>query len=69
MKGKRVTVSVQKVEVLPRGRIKVKIKETEANLIDLKHKGKDYVVLRNLGRGRYVMREVDLAEGHERLSV
>ena len=53
---KRVKVTVQNFEALSRGRIRVKIAEAALNILDLSHKGKHYVV-KNLGRGRYVMRE------------
>jgi hypothetical protein len=48
------------MEPLPRGRYKVKIEQTKVGLDTMRHQGKDYVVLKDLGRGRYIMK---LAEG------
>ena len=53
-KPHNVKVHVQKVERINSKRVKVKITET----FSLTHEGKAYQ-FRNLGRGRYVMKEVE----------
>ena len=53
----KITVNVQNIKSLGRGRYKVKLAETRANLTDMRHKDEEYVVTKNLGRGRYVMRK------------
>jgi hypothetical protein len=57
---KRIDITVEDMEPLPRGRYKVKIEQTKVGLDTMRHQGKDYVVLKDLGRGRYIMK---LAEG------
>jgi hypothetical protein len=52
----QINVNVQRIVPLQNGKIKVKIFQTNANLLDMNHEGKKYRVLRNLGRGRYIMR-------------
>jgi hypothetical protein len=51
------TVHVQRAKPIGIGRIRVKIAETKVNLTRLTHNGKTYETSRNLGRGRYVMKE------------
>ena len=58
MKNRR-PITLQKIEGIGKGKFRVKIKETSANILDMRHNGKDFIVLHNLGRGRYIMREVD----------
>jgi hypothetical protein len=53
----KVNVTVQKMESMGT-RVKVKIKEHHLNLTDMKHNDKNYVVTKNLGRGRYIMKEL-----------
>ncbi len=63
--GMRIPITVERFIPISGGRFKVKIKEPDANLIDLHHENRDFVTLRNYGRGRYVMREVDLEKEWE----
>ena len=58
-KEQRITVNVKKFESTGRGRYRVKIVETHANLINMTHNGEKYVVVKNLGRGRYIVRKED----------
>lgn len=58
-KKERIKINVVRLEQMGRGRVKVKIDDTKSNIIDMNHNGKDYVVMRNLGRGRYIMREIE----------
>ena len=53
---KRINITLQRAEVLGKNKIKVKIKETNVNLTTMTHAGIDHTVLKNLGRGRYIMR-------------
>ncbi len=55
--SRTVQVSVQRVENIGRGRIRVKIRQTDFNLSGMEHNGKSYVVSKNIGRGRYIMRQ------------
>lgn len=56
---KRISINIKKIEKLGMSnRYKVKVLETQANLLDMNHKGENYIVIRNLGRGRYIMRKV-----------
>lgn len=57
MSGHNVKVNVQRVEQLPRGRIKVKIAETGLRLSSMSHAGRLYETTTRLGRGRYIMRD------------
>jgi len=52
-----IRVNVQRLEQIGPGRIKVKIAETSANINTLTHNGKIYETAKNLGRGRYIMKE------------
>ena len=52
-----IKVHVQRVETIGKGRYKVKVTETGVRLSSLTHNGKKLVTARDLGRGRYVMRE------------
>ena len=52
----RIPLDVIRIDPMGNGKVKVKIKQTQANLIDMRHQGRDYIVIRNLGRGRYIMR-------------
>lgn len=56
---KRVTVHVKEAQPLSRRRLWVKIKENDIKLSGITHQGKDYVVSNSLGRGRYIMKEVE----------
>ena len=55
--NERVSITVQRITPLGNGRYKVKVQQTQANLIDMQHEKRNYKVLRNLGRGRYIMKE------------
>jgi hypothetical protein len=55
--NKQVKVSVKRIEPMGNGKFKVKIIQNDVNLLDMNHEGKKYKVVRNLGRGRYIMRE------------
>ena len=58
-KEKRISINIKKIEKIgTSNRYKVKILETQANLLDMNHQGENYIVIRNLGRGRYIMRNV-----------
>ena len=52
----RIPLDVIRIDPMGNGKVKVKIKQTQANLIDMCHQGKNYTVVKNLGRGRYIMR-------------
>jgi hypothetical protein len=52
----RIPLDVIRIEPVGNGKVKVKVKQTQANLIDMCHQGKNYTVVKNLGRGRYIMR-------------
>lgn len=54
--GRRIPIDVLHISPMGNGKYKVKIKQNQANLIDLHHQGREYTVIRNLGRGRYIMR-------------
>ena len=54
----RVNVNVKYIKPLKHGRYRVKITETDVNLTDMRHKGVDFTTIKNLGRGRYVMKKV-----------
>lgn len=56
--GERVSITVERTEPLSGNRWKIKVKETQINLIDLDYEGKRFVVVKNYGRGRYVMKLV-----------
>lgn len=58
-KKERIKVDVVRMEPMGKGKIKIKIRDTKSNIIDLQHGGKGYAVIRNLGRGRYIMREIE----------
>ena len=53
----RVTINVQRMEPLGNGRFKVKVAESNLNLSSIRHGGRDYVVVKHLRRGRYVVKE------------
>jgi len=53
---RRISINVLHMELMGNGKVKVRIKENQANLINMHHQGRDYIVIRNLGRGRYIMR-------------
>ena len=56
---KTLKINVVKVEQFPgKNKFKVKIKETNVNLATLNHGGRNFRVLNNLGRGRYIMAEI-----------
>ncbi len=55
--AKRVNITVQKMRSMGAGRFRVKVAQTRECLIDMRIDGKEFVVTRNLGRGRYVVRE------------
>jgi hypothetical protein len=56
---KTLKINVVKVEqFLGKNKFKVKIKETNVNLATLNHNGRNFKVLNNLGRGRYIMAEI-----------
>jgi hypothetical protein len=59
--GRRIPIDVLHISPMGNGKYRVKIKQNNANLIDLHHQGREYTVIRNLGRGRYIMR---LAAGY-----
>lgn len=61
-KDTRIPIHVIRMESVGKGKFKVKLAETHANLIDMHHNGRDYIVVRNLGRGRYVMKPVPTPE-------
>lgn len=50
-------VQVERISDIGRGRIKVKIQQTDINMTGLNHNGKIYIATKNLGRGRYIMRQ------------
>ena len=56
IKSEKVDITIQKAEVINKNRIRVKIAETHVNLMDMDHMGMHYKVVKNLGRGRYIMR-------------
>ena len=58
-KGEKVPVTVERMEQLTGGRWKIKVKETNLNLIDLDHEGRKFVTVKDYGRGRYVMKMVE----------
>lgn len=58
MGGKSISINVQRMKPVGKGKVMVKIRETSVNLTDMSHNGQHYKVLRSLGRGRYVMRPV-----------
>lgn len=53
----RIDITVEKIQSMGAGRFKVKIAETKASLIDMRIDGREFVVTRRLGRGRYIVRE------------
>ena len=57
---KRIPITIESICGISNGRFKIKIKENDANLIDLYHEGRNFVTIKNYGRGRYIMREIDL---------
>jgi hypothetical protein len=59
MATQNVQVHVQRIESLSRGRLKVKIAETNLNLGVMTHQGKQYEISNKLGRGRYIMKPLD----------
>jgi hypothetical protein len=59
MDNKKVTVTVESMISLSHGRFKVKIKETNLGLIDMVHEGRNFITVKDHGRGRYVMREIE----------
>lgn len=54
--GRRISIDVMHISPMGNGKFKVKIKQNNVNLIDMHHQGKEYAVIKNLGRGRYIMR-------------
>lgn len=59
MATQNVQIHVQRIENLSRGRMKVKIAETNLSLGVMTHQGKQYEVASSLGRGRYIMKPLD----------
>jgi hypothetical protein len=55
----RILLNVLRMEFLSLGRYKVKVAENEVSLKIMNHNGKYYIVVKNLGRGRYIMRKVN----------
>jgi hypothetical protein len=55
--NKRVDITVEKIRSIGSGRFKVKVAETKERLIDMRIDGRNFIVTRSLGRGRYVVRE------------
>jgi hypothetical protein len=55
--NKQVKVNVLTIHPMKKGKVRVKIAQNNVNLLDMNHEGKKYKVVRNLGRGRYIMRE------------
>ena len=53
----KVEVNVLRFEKMSRGRFKVKIEETGIDLRTLNFNNKVLVVIHNLGRGRFILRE------------
>lgn len=49
-------VTIDRIETLPGGRIKVKSRDTRARLAGLEYCGTKYETVKSLGRGRYIMR-------------
>jgi hypothetical protein len=60
MGEKRFNIDVIRMEPVGKGKVKVKIAQTQVNLSTMHHEGKDYTVISNIGRGRYIMRPMDL---------
>jgi hypothetical protein len=56
--GKKVKITIQNIVPLRGGRVKVKIAENDVNLIDMTDGERNFVTIKNYGRGRYLMREV-----------
>lgn len=63
--NRRISINVEKIEPIGHGRVKVKIREHGVNLLDMRHEGREFVVTRSLGRGRYIMREKVPGEGEQ----
>ena len=63
----KVAITVESIQELDNGIVKVKIKEPNLALIDIQHEGRKFVTLRDYGRGRYTMREVILQEQKDRI--
>ena len=57
-KQERIKVDVMRIDPIGHGRLKVKVKGS-VDILDLNHNGRAYEVIRNLGRGRYIMREIE----------
>ena len=56
-KDNRVQINVLHFSKMPRGRFKVKIEQNGISLNTLRFSNMDLVVINNLGRGRYIMKE------------
>ena len=55
MEQKRIPLTVERIEPLGKNKYKVKLR-AETEIINMKHEGRHYVVMKSLGRGRYIMR-------------
>lgn len=53
----RKSITVQKMQSIGVGRFKIKLAETHDRFSTLTISGIDYIVTRNLGRGRYIIRK------------
>lgn len=53
---KRISLDVQRWEPLKAGKFRVKFAQTNINISDITHEGKKYAIIKNLGRGRYIVK-------------
>lgn len=53
---KREKVTVQKWESIKAGKFKIKIAQTKINATDFVFEGVKYAIMKNLGRGRYIVK-------------
>ena len=55
---KRANITIQKLEPISHGRVRVKILERNISLNTMRHENKNYIILKQLGRGRFIAKEV-----------
>jgi hypothetical protein len=62
---KEVKFDIKHVKALPHGRKQVKIHQNDISLTDMNIDGVKHKVLRSLGRGRFIVKEINTIEVSE----
>lgn len=56
----QVSVTINHIDSLGAGRFKIKIAENHINLSMINHNGRSFQVVKSMGRGRFIVREVSI---------